>query len=217
MKYYQQYLKYKQKYINLKKVGGSSICPENIYDYLENKFDAGTYGDLYTIKGEPNLVAKVIKLTPNADNKENRLMNRDHFIQEVKMTQHFANFGLGVPMKCAGFFSNNGQEYGYIIQQKLLTNALNLLHATKNKQVGKNQFEAANLSIQSLFTQMKTNNVYNHDLSLKNIMFNSDFSKAYMIDSSEGTITPTPEISATFDRVKKQWNTSYNFILAKIK
>lgn len=143
-------------------------------------------------------------------------MNRDHFIHEVKMTQNFANIGLGVPMKCAGFFSNNDQEYGYIIQQKLLTNALNLLHATKNKQVVKNQFEAANLSIQSLFTQMKTSNVYNHDLSLKNIMFNSDFSKAYMIDSSEGTTTPTPEISATFDRVKKQWNTSYNFILPKI-
>ena len=214
--YRDKYLKYKRLYYQ-RKYGGTNQCPviDNPRETFDQKIDAGSIGDIYTIRDNPLVVAKLIKIGPVTD-VASRTMSREHFQKEVAKTQDVADLGLGPKVICAGYFRDGPQEYGCITQDKLHINAAVLQHLAKAKGVSKDEFIRANNSIHILFTEMTSQGIYNADLSLKNIMFNSDYSKAYMIDSSEATDQLNDRVKEKMLSTLKNWTRSYDFLLKKL-
>ncbi len=215
--YKQKYLKYKMKYLNLKQNGGArKSCPNvEIFKLIAE----GSFGDVYSIKGYDNVVAKVIKIG-NQTNVNLRTMTSDHFNKEVKYAELAFINNIGPEIFCNAIINRNGNIYGIIYQQKLHQTALSFLHMLKNmksiSQSDYNNLPNVNTKIQELFQKMVNKNIYNADISLKNIMFNSDYSKAYMIDFSE-TIGNNDLAINNFNRVKKEWERSFNWMYKQLQ
>ncbi len=179
MNFYNKYLKYKNKYINLKtQIGGCEEIIKNInldkffegYNYVEKIATAERGGSVHIIeKDTKKYILKIIEGETNE-------INIQKLASELNIGPKIYNTLI---KKC----ESNGKIYTYIIMEKL--NMTLKQYVLDNK----NLPEIAQNKIKEIFNIMHSNNILHNDATSSNWMFDGDdFNTLVLIDFGDSDI-----------------------------